>query len=126
MSRRIAKITRLLSRLTQRSSSNFMFAFVFLGAKQRKALETVYEFCRVVDDIVDEREPGEAGIERAREQLAVWSSEVASIWDDPYRESQGPQTDHADAPVRSGHPFTLAESDCLFRPQSRSVQPQRC
>lgn len=93
MSRRIAKITRLLSRLTQRSSSNFMFAFVFLGAKQRKALETVYEFCRVVDDIVDEREPGAAGIATAREQLSTWTSEVASIWEDPYRESQGPQTD---------------------------------
>ena len=51
----------LWHRLTQRSNSNFKFAFLFLGPEQRDGLQQVYEFCRVVDDIVDERAPGPEG-----------------------------------------------------------------
>jgi phytoene synthase len=71
---------KLLRRLTKRSSSNFKFAFLFLGQGQRDALKQVYEFCRVVDDIVDERPPGEAGETAAREGLALWRLEVARIY----------------------------------------------
>lgn len=70
----------LLRRLTKRSSSNFAFAFLFLGPEQRDALKQIYEFCRVVDDVVDERPPGEAGVEVARAQLQEWSAEVARIY----------------------------------------------
>lgn len=71
---------KLLKRLTTRSSSNFAFAFLFLGPQQRDALKQIYEFCRVVDDIVDERPPGEDGIAQAREGLARWRDEVAAIY----------------------------------------------
>lgn len=71
---------KLLRRLTKRSSSNFAFAFLFLGQGQRDALKQVYEFCRVVDDIVDERPPGEAGELAAREGLALWRLEVARMY----------------------------------------------
>jgi 15-cis-phytoene synthase len=71
---------KLLKRLTKRSSSNFAFAFLFLGPQQRDALKHIYEFCRVVDDIVDERPPGEAGVALAREGLARWRDEVARIY----------------------------------------------
>ncbi|HET6581993.1 MAG TPA: squalene/phytoene synthase family protein, partial [Nannocystaceae bacterium] len=85
----------LLRRLTKRSSSNFAFAFLFLGPEQRDALKQVYEFCRVVDDVVDERPPGPAGVELARTQLAEWSSEVERIFavdpDDPPRTPLGAQ-----------------------------------
>lgn len=70
----------LLRRLTKRSSSNFAFAFLFLGPEQRDALKQIYEFCRVVDDVVDERPPGDAGVEVARAQLQEWSAEVARIY----------------------------------------------
>lgn len=83
----------LWRRLTERSSSNFKFAFLFLGNEQRAALEQVYEFCRVVDDIVDEREPGDDGDRTAREQLRQWSTEVARIYEDPYREHDPPHTE---------------------------------
>jgi phytoene synthase len=71
---------KLLKRLTKRSSSNFAFAFLFLGPQQRDALKQIYEFCRVVDDIVDERPPGEEGVAVAREGLARWRAEVAAIY----------------------------------------------
>ena len=88
---------KLLRRLTKRSSSNFKFAFLFLGQGQRDALKQVYEFCRVVDDIVDERPPGEAGELAAREGLALWRLEVARMYAQHGQGSDGdglaPQTE---------------------------------
>lgn len=75
-----ARGTKLLRRLTQRSSSNFKFAFLFLRSEQRDALEQVYGFCRVVDDIVDERLPGDIGDKQARDGLALWRDEVARMY----------------------------------------------
>jgi phytoene synthase len=83
----------LLRRLTERSSSNFMFAFLFLGKEQREALKLVYQFCRVVDDVVDERAPGPDGERKAREELSQWSAEVARIYRDPYVTQVPPQTE---------------------------------
>ncbi len=88
-----SRTAALLRRLTTRSSSNFKFAFLFLGREQREGLSQVYEFCRVVDDIVDERPAGQAGTDHAREQLKEWSTEVARIFKDPYVENVAPQTD---------------------------------
>ena len=75
---RAAKLAR---RLTTRSSSNFKFAFLFLDPTQRKALERVYEFCRVVDDIVDERPSGPEGRAGAEAGLAEWTAEISRIYD---------------------------------------------
>ncbi|MCA9692075.1 MAG: squalene/phytoene synthase family protein [Myxococcales bacterium] len=83
----------LLSRLSRRSSSNFKFAFLFLRPEQREGLQQVYEYCRVVDDIVDERAPGPAGEQAAREALAEWSREIARIYDDPYTGEDPPRTE---------------------------------
>src|SRR3954453_2384216 len=41
-------------KLTTRSKSNFYYAFLFLPRERREALEAVYAFCRLVDDVVDE------------------------------------------------------------------------
>jgi len=43
--------------LTRASRSNFYYAFLFLPRAQREALYTVYAFCRVTDDLVDEAAP---------------------------------------------------------------------
>jgi 15-cis-phytoene synthase len=86
------RAAELLRRATRRSSSNFKFAFLFLGPRQRDALAHVYEFCRVVDDIVDERDPGPVGESRAREQLAEWSREIGRIYADPYHEDDRPRS----------------------------------
>jgi len=79
--------------MTERSSSNFKFAFLFLGKERAQGLAQVYEFCRVVDDIVDEREPGPEGDALARAQLAEWSGEIARIYADPYVEDDPPHTE---------------------------------
>ena len=87
------QVGALWRRLLQRSNSNFKFAFLFLGAEQRAGLQQVYEFCRVVDDIVDERAPGEAGVAAARRALAEWSAEVGRIYGDAYLGDEPPRTE---------------------------------
>lgn len=83
----------LWRRITTRSSSNFKFAFLFLGKEQRDALKHVYEFCRVVDDVVDERPPGPDGEKHARDELAQWSLEIARVFGDPYVDADPPHTE---------------------------------
>jgi phytoene synthase len=71
----------VFSRITQRSNSNFKFAFLFLPAHARAALGDVYHFCREADDIVDERVPGIAGVEQANLQLDEWMRDIATIFE---------------------------------------------
>lgn len=92
--------------MTTRSSSNFKFAFLFLGKEQRDALEHVYGFCRVVDDVVDERVPGPAGDEQARSALAQWSLEVARMYRDPYVDDDPPRTELGQALSRTNKLFS--------------------
>ncbi len=59
-------------KLTTRSQSNFYYAFLFLPRERREALEAVYAYCRLVDDVVDEEAPEEkklAGIAHWRAEL---------------------------------------------------------
>jgi phytoene synthase len=69
-------------KLTVRSHSNFYYAFLFLPQKRREALEAVYAYCRLVDDVVDEEAPVAdklLGIERWRKELdAVYGDEVSA------------------------------------------------
>ncbi len=47
------------ARVTRSSRSSFLPAFFFLSRPKREALESVYAFCRAVDDVADA--PGEQG-----------------------------------------------------------------
>ena len=95
----------LFRRLAERSSSNFKFAFLFLRPEQRQGLEQVYEFCRVVDDIVDERRPGPEGDREAREGLREWSQEVARIYADAYSELDPPHSNLGKGLVETNQEF---------------------
>lgn len=77
----VERAEALARRLGSRSTSNFKFAFLFLNPTQREGLTRVYQFCRVVDDIVDERPPGPEGRAQAEAGLAEWSDEIARIYD---------------------------------------------
>ena len=52
--------------------SNFYLSFLTLPAPKREAIETIYTFCRVADDIVDEN--GDVGERRAK--LRIWTEEL--------------------------------------------------
>src|ERR1700758_1391782 len=61
-------------KLTTRSKSNFYYAFLFLPKERREALEAVYAYCRLVDDVVDEEATVEAklrGLQQWRDNLEI-------------------------------------------------------
>ena len=61
----------LSARLTRKSGSSFTYAFRVLPAQKRRAIYSLYSFCRVVDDCVDEPGgEGEAGLRRWVEEVA--------------------------------------------------------
>lgn len=109
-------VTAVIRRMTQRSSSNFKFAFLFLGQDRAEGLGQVYEFCRVVDDIVDEREPGPQGDEKARRQLAQWSDEIGRIYARPL-DAAVPGPDEADEPDEAGPRTELGRGLACTRAQ---------
>jgi len=69
---------RFVARLARKSRSNFFYAFVFLPRAQREAIFAVYAFCRIVDDIVDERCGDPAA---QRRQLEEWRQEIARVFE---------------------------------------------
>lgn len=69
--------------------TSFYYSFLVLPARKRQAIVAVWDFCRAVDDVVDEVVPEAewtGGLThearaRATESLAFWRSEVAKTFD---------------------------------------------
>ena len=55
--------------------TNFYYSFLVLPAEKREAIGIVWDFCRAVDDAVDEAGVGDAGREVER-----WRTEVAAVF----------------------------------------------
>ena len=59
--------------------TSFYYSFLVLPAEQRQAIVAVWDFCRAVDDAVDEPP---AGSEVAgREAVGFWRAELARAYD---------------------------------------------
>lgn len=58
--------------------TSFYYAFLVLPAEQRRAIIAVWDFCRAVDDAVDEAEGGPAPARRA---LTRWRGELARCYE---------------------------------------------
>ena len=56
--------------------TNFYYSFLVLPPDKRRAIVGVWDFCRAVDDAVDEADGTEEGA--AARQLARWRGEVAA------------------------------------------------
>ncbi len=57
--------------------TNFYYSFLVLPPDKRRAIVAVWDFCRAVDDAVDEAGTGEP----ARSQVTRWRTELANIFD---------------------------------------------
>jgi phytoene synthase len=55
--------------------TNFYYSFLVLPAEQRSAIIAVWDFCRAVDDAVDEAAPADAP-----GQVAMWRAEVERVF----------------------------------------------
>ena len=57
--------------------TNFYYSFLVLPADKRQAIVAVWDFCRAVDDAVDEAEgPGPA-----QEEITRWRAELAAAFE---------------------------------------------
>jgi phytoene synthase len=61
--------------ITRHASSNFYYAFMLLPRARRRALYSVYAFCRFVDDIADDD-----GINNAAAMLERWREELNEVF----------------------------------------------
>src|SRR5262245_18909683 len=67
--------------------TSFSYAFLMLPPAKRKAIVVVWDFCRAVDDAVDEAGPagewplGPDARRRAERELGVWRDELARCFD---------------------------------------------
>lgn len=61
-----------IKQITLGSKSNFLYSFLVLPKEKRKAIYTLYAFCRQTDDIADNSAPAE----KRMRQLAVWENEL--------------------------------------------------
>jgi len=64
-----------VAHLTAQSKTNFYYSFSMLPRDEREAMNTVYAFCRTIDDLVDEN-ADDANTARKRERLALWRREI--------------------------------------------------
>ncbi len=58
--------------------TNFYYSFLVLPPDKRRAIIAVWDFCRAVDDAVDE--VGESSTEAARGEVARWRRELAAAF----------------------------------------------
>jgi phytoene synthase len=65
------------SELTVARDTNFYYSFLVLPARKRSAIVAVWDFCRAVDDAVDEA----ATLDQGAAQVAEWRAEVARCFE---------------------------------------------
>src|SRR5204862_5318879 len=57
--------------------TSFYYSFLVLPAEQRRAIVAVWDFCRAVDDAVDEAPDGMGSLPSGRDAVSVWRAELA-------------------------------------------------
>lgn len=65
--------------------TSFYYSFLVLPARKRHAIVAVWDFCRAVDDAVDEAAPGED----AAGELREWRTELAACYEGTPKTTQG-------------------------------------
>jgi len=67
--------------------TSFYYSFLVLPAEQRRAIVAVWDFCRAVDDAVDETPAAGGGTPIGRDAITFWRAELARCF-----EGAAPQT----------------------------------
>lgn len=64
--------------ITSKSASNLALAFILLPPEKRKAMATLYAFCREVDDVADDET---SPVEEKRSELLKWREDLDRVYD---------------------------------------------
>jgi 15-cis-phytoene synthase len=89
--------------LVRATGSNFYYSFLLLPAAKRKAIQEVYSFCRILDDIVDEDARGRD----PKAELQAWRDEIEACY------AGHPGTDFGDQLLDSIEEFDLPKQAFL-------------
>jgi phytoene synthase len=97
--------------------TNFYYSFLVLPAAKRAAIVAVWDFCRAVDDAVDEADPKDAP-----GQVALWRQEVADCF-----EGRAPQTSQGRAlqPLIAQFNLPRAAFDALIEGVEMDLRSRR-
>jgi phytoene synthase len=100
--------------------TNFYYSFLVLPAHKRRAIVAVWDFCRAVDDAVDEA--GERDRAQGRHELAKWRSELRACF-----EGGAPQTPQgrALAPLVAEFNLQRQHFEALIEGVEMDVHPRR-
>jgi phytoene synthase len=60
--------------------TSFYYSFLVLPAAQRRAIVAVWDFCRAVDDAVDELPSGPGGPPAGRDAVSFWRRELSACY----------------------------------------------
>src|ERR1043165_7347621 len=72
--------------------TSFYYSFLVLPPDQRRAIVAVWDFCRAVDDAVDEVPSTASGLASGRNAVVCWRAELARCYDGlPPETPQGQQ-----------------------------------
>lgn len=100
--------------------TNFYYSFLVLPARKRQAIVAVWDFCRAVDDAVDNAAEGDAS--SADRELARWRLELCACF-----EGRQPSTSQGRALAPLIAPFNLKKRhfDRLIEGVEMDVHPRR-
>jgi len=60
--------------------TSFYYSFLVLPSDQRRAIIAVWDFCRAVDDAIDEEPSVEEGLPTGRAAVTFWREEIARVF----------------------------------------------
>ena len=70
-------MNKVIKKIVKKSGSSFFWGMHMLSGKERKAIYTLYAFCRHIDDIVD----GDGALSHKMELINAWRKEIDNIYD---------------------------------------------
>ena len=70
-------MNKQIKKIVKKSGSSFFWGMYILPTKERRAIYTLYAFCRHIDDIVD----GQESLSHKMELLEAWRLELDNIYD---------------------------------------------
>lgn len=103
--------------------TSFYYSFLVLPPTQRRAIIAVWDFCRVVDDAVDQQPAQEA----ARAELGKWRRELDRAFGDPAAAGEPPQTTQGQSLAHWIRTFDLTRGhfDALMTGVEMDLAPRR-
>ena len=98
-------------RLTRQTAHNFRFSFMTLPRDRRRAMDALYAFNRITDDLGDDEK---ISLELRRAQLKAWRNSVnAALGEGESHQDSHPKT--SEVGTLNAHPALLAVADMVAR-----------